>query len=211
MKVERHIVQLPNWLAMTIAAIVLLLGSSGPAAGQTICECYQAGLSGQSRPDSCVPHTMGPMTPWMGGYYDRRNSNSAYRNDNGWCEPAASDSETSSPAESRTEYGAFAPPRYTTQSINTREACSCGNDTALNVLFVRAGAERCTAGARYICEVGFSGSAGWSPRGDACSAQDYCMARVEGPSGITNRPLSGFPTESSSSSSGDGPNSCQCA
>lgn len=205
MKPNSHIVSLFGFPAIIIATLFILLSMTGVAEGQTACECYQAGISGQSRPDGCRPHTMGPMTSWMGGFFDRRNNNSNYLDENDWCNPVTPDVEASSAGENRTGYGAIAPPRYATHSVNTREACTCGNDTSMNVLYVRAGAERCSVGTRYSCEVGYSGLAGWSPRGGTCLARDYCMDTVEGPRGNTNRPLSTSPTETSSS---EGPNSC---
>lgn len=73
-----------NIIFLLFSSVALLLSTS-PGWAISACDCYLAGLSGYDKPDGCRTHSIGPMTPWLGGRYDGSRNNSDYGDSFGWC------------------------------------------------------------------------------------------------------------------------------
>lgn len=85
-----------NLVKMVSLGIAMVFASLAPAeaGSQEACWCYKHGkkvyysygqASGGLRPKQCRAHSMGPMTPWLGGFYDAKNGNDTYLAKEKWC------------------------------------------------------------------------------------------------------------------------------
>ncbi|MBM9614776.1 hypothetical protein JWJ90_10820 [Desulfobulbus rhabdoformis] len=79
-------------LLLSAFAFLALEKSSLAVNRMTDCDCYRYGVrsdgTAKTRPKGCRMHTMGPMTPWLGGYYDAQRGDYRYLNENNWCSPS---------------------------------------------------------------------------------------------------------------------------
>jgi hypothetical protein len=103
-----------------ITAFLFSILSSTAVAGPSDYDCYRHGKQtyykykeaiANKRLQGCRQHSMGAMTPWLGGYYDAKYGNSKYLNKHKWGNNS-NNSSSSSPGSSSYSKGGSKPAKW---------------------------------------------------------------------------------------------------